>query len=560
MRLKTTQYSLNGGTTVTLASNTYDELGRLKTSTHNGQANLATTYAYNVRSWLKSSASPLFNQTLYYNDTYAGSTARYNGNISAMSWKMSNETPTRGYKFSYDNLSRLIAANYLENGSTNDHFNTAYTYDKQGNMTSLSRRGNTGTTTYGNIDVLTMTYVGNQLVKAEDSGTSVSLSSSMDFKNNTNTTREYSYDANGNLTQDLNKGISGITYNLLNLPQTLTISNSLGSATNSYTYAADGRKLKAVIGSKTTEYCGNVIYENGVLKRILIDGGYIEGGTYYFYLTDHLGNNRVVADANGNIKQTNHYYPFGMSFAEGTVTSSQPYKYNGKELNTDRGLNLYDYSARYMDPALGRFNTLDPKAEKYYSISPYVYVGNNPMKFIDPDGKKIVYANGVSEEFRKQFANTVEYLNKHGASGVLSKLQDHESVVYIAEGNNGSYFSPSKMTIYWDANMGMITNKGIEVSPATILNHEADHAKQEFYNPKQKEKDRKTPDSQYGNKEEKRVIEGEEQKTARKLGEIQKGEVTRTDHEGQGYETKGPTSVERKDEIIIKPIKKADEY
>ena len=239
-------------------------------------------------------------------------------------------------------------------------------------MAAKQRKGQTGTTTCRDIDKLTMTYAGNQLVKAEDTGTTVSLSSSMDFKNDSNATREYGYDANGNLIQDLNKGISGITYNLLNLPQTLSISNSLGSATNSYTYAADGRKLKAVIGSKTTEYCGNVIYENGALKRILVEGGYIEGGTYYFYLTDHLGNNRVVADASGNIKQTNHYYPFGMSFAEGTVTSSQPYKYNGKELDTDRGLNLYDYSARYMDPALGRFNTVDPMAEKYYSISPYV--------------------------------------------------------------------------------------------------------------------------------------------------------------------------------------------
>jgi RHS repeat-associated protein len=314
-----------------------------------------------------------------------------------MSWKMSNETPTRGYRFAYDNLSRLTAANYLENGSTNDHFNTAYAYDKQGNMTSLSRKGNTGTSTYGNIDVLTMAYAGNQLVKAEDTGTTVSLSSSMDFKNNSNVAKEYSYDANGNLIQDLNKGINSITYNLLNLPQTLTISNSLGSATNSYTYAADGRKLKAEIGSKTTEYCGNVIYENGALKRILVEGGYIEGGTYYFYLTDHLGNNRVVADASGNIKQTNHYYPFGMSFAEGTVTSSQPYKYNGKELDTDRGLNLYDYSARYMDPALGRFNTVDPMTEYYPWSSPYSYCANDPILNIDPTGEDYWSTNNQNE-------------------------------------------------------------------------------------------------------------------------------------------------------------------
>ncbi|WP_277639209.1 RHS repeat domain-containing protein [Bacteroides graminisolvens] len=145
--------------------------------------------------------------------------------------------------------------------------------------------------------------------------------------------------------------------------------------------------MKTVLGgSKTTDYCGNVIYENGLLKRILVDGGYIENDIYYFCLTDHLGNNRVIASANGSIVQSNHYYPFGMSFAEGSATSQQPYKYNGKELDTERGLNLYDYSARYMDPALGRFNMVDPMAEKYYSISPYVYVDNNPMKYIDPTG------------------------------------------------------------------------------------------------------------------------------------------------------------------------------
>ncbi len=429
LRLKTTQYSLNKGAAVTLASNTYDELGRLLTTQRNGQSSLKTNYAYNVRSWLKSSSSPLFNQTLYYNDTYAGSTARYNGNISAMSWKMSNETQTRGYKFTYDNLSRLTAAGYLEGGTANDHFNTSYVYDKQGNMTALTHRGNTGTSTYGLIDNLAMTYAGNQLIKAEDTGVSVSLSASMDFKNNSNTAREYNYDANGNLTQDLNKGINSITYNLLNLPQTLTISNSMGSATNSYTYAADGRKLKTMIGSKTTDYCGNVIYENGVLKRILVEGGYIEGGAYYFYLTDHLGNNRVVVDASGNIKQTNHYYPFGMSFAEGAVTSSQPYKYNGKELDTDRGLNLYDYSARYMDPALGRFNTVDPMAEKYYSISPYVYVGNNPLKRTDPTGTDWYTSIDGSATIWKKGSADIEGYKNIGAN-YTQNIDDHTTLTY----------------------------------------------------------------------------------------------------------------------------------
>ncbi len=382
-RLTTVKHKLNTGTEVTLAENTYDELGRLKTNKKNKQSALTSSYAYNIRSWMKSVASPLFSQTLYYNDTYAGNTPRYNGNISAMSWSVSGENKTRGYNFTYDNLSRLTGAGYLENGNANDRFNTSYAYDKHGNMTQLSRRGNTGTTTYGLIDNLSMTYAGNQLVKTEDTGSSVTLSQSMDFKNNANLATEYLYDKNGNLIKDYNKSITEISYNVLNLPQTLKIS----SATNTYTYAADGRKLKAVLGgSKTTDYCGNVIYENGLLKRILVDGGYIENGTYYFYLTDHLGNNRVIASASGSIVQSNHYYPFGMSFAEGSATSQQPYKYNGKELDTERGLNLYDYSARYMDPALGRFSTRDLLGEKRPWVSPYVFCSDNPVNKVDVDG------------------------------------------------------------------------------------------------------------------------------------------------------------------------------
>jgi hypothetical protein len=246
-RLKTTQYSLNGGTAVTLASNTYDELGRLKTITRNGQAALATTYTYNVRSWLKSSASPLFNQTLYYNNSYGSNTPRYNGNISAMSWTTSGDK-TRGYNFAYDNLSRLTAAGYLEGGVANTSYGTSYAYDKHGNMTNLVRKGRMGTSTFGTIDNLSMSYAGNQLIKADDAGTNVTLSASMDFKNNSTAAKEYFYDLNGNLTKDLNKGITGITYNFLNLPQSVAISNTLGQATNTYTYAADGRKLQAVIG------------------------------------------------------------------------------------------------------------------------------------------------------------------------------------------------------------------------------------------------------------------------------------------------------------------------
>ena len=219
------------------------------------------------------------------------------------------------------------------------------------------------------------------------------------------------------MTKDMNKGISDIQYNLLNLPRQMDIKSPVAEARNEYTYSAGGQKLKMeqkwnpnystapVIGSaitaslltmnKTTDYIGNMIYENGTLKRILIDGGYIEGGVYYYYLNDHQGNTRLVCNASGTVIQKNHYYPFGMTYAETPVAEQgkQPYKYNGKELDQMNGLNQYDYSARYYDPAIARFTTMDPMAEKYYSVSPYAYCNNNPANAIDPTGEDSYYTD-----------------------------------------------------------------------------------------------------------------------------------------------------------------------
>ena len=412
-------HQLNGGMIVTLAENTYDELGRLKTNKKGGVANTTTTYTYNVRSWIKSVSSALFSQTLYYNESYGGSAKQYNGNISAMSWKQNSETNYNGYAFTYDGLSRLTAADYLVNGVSSTHFRTAYMYDKHGNMTSLQRYGKkdvgTGTSSYGPVDDLTMTYVGNQLTQVDDAVGTISFAQSMDFKNYSNAAVEYTYNANGAMTKDLNKGISDIRYNSLNLPRRMDIKSPVAEARNEYTYSASGTKLKVVqkwnpsystipvIGSvintaalsmsKTTDYVGNFIYENNVLKRILINGGYIENGVYHYYLTDYQGNNRIVVNASGVIVQRNNYYPFGTTFGDNTVAEQgkQPYKYNGKELDQMHGLNWYDYSARWKDD--WRFMTVDPLAEKYYSVSPYAYVENNSIKHIDINGDSITVLN-----------------------------------------------------------------------------------------------------------------------------------------------------------------------
>ena len=378
-----------GGTKIILADYTYDSFGRLSTKSLHGSAANKLTYAYNLRSWLTGITSTRFTQNLYYN-TGVG-TARYNGNISSMTWKSGNESTVRGYKFTYDGLDRMLNATYGETAgiSTNaNRFSENVTgYDKNGNIKGLQRYGQLSSTAYGMIDNLTLTLNGNQLNRVDDAVAASTYNGGFEFKNGANAADEYSYDANGNLTKDLNKGISGITYNFLNLPNAVTFSDG---STITYTYGADGTKLRTVhkIGSTTTttDYCGNVIYENGVQKLLLTEEGYItlSDSKYHYYLKDHQGNNRVVISQSGTVEETSHYYPFGGVFA--SAGNVQPYKYNGKELDTKKGLNWYDYGARHYDAVLGRFITVDALYDKHFKVSPYVYCGNEPVGRIDPDG------------------------------------------------------------------------------------------------------------------------------------------------------------------------------
>ena len=240
------------------------------------------------------------------------------------------------------------------------------------------------------------------------------------FNNGASAANEYTYDNNGNLTKDSNKGITNIAYNCLNLPSTVTFSDG---NTITYSYAADGTKLRTVhtISGTTTQkdYCANVVYEDTIQKMLLTEEGYVDlenSNTYYYYLKDHQGNNRVVINKDGDVKETNHYYPFGGLF---NSDNEQPYKYNGKELDTAKGLNWHDYGARHYDATLGRWLVVDPLAEKYYAWSPYNYCANNPVKFIDPNGKGFETAWDVFNIIlgAKSFGNNIS-AGKYGAAVV----------------------------------------------------------------------------------------------------------------------------------------------
>lgn len=258
-----------------------------------------------------------------------------------------------------------------------------------GNILSLKRSGQTDVNDFELVDDFILIYNGNQMKSVNDNAVS---SAYQNVQSNLLITIVI---FNGNFIVDLNKKISDIQYNCLNLPSRIRYEN--GNVI-SYIYDGVGTKLRTIhiIGNDTTVtgYCSNVIYENGIPVKLLNEAGYVTVNDckYHYFIQDHQGNNRMVVDQNNAIKEVNHYYPFGGLLSSSVSNAVQPYKYNGKELDRKDGLDWYDYGARMYDSQIGRWLNVDPLADKYYSLSPYQYVSNNPINAIDPDGKKCICA------------------------------------------------------------------------------------------------------------------------------------------------------------------------
>jgi RHS repeat-associated protein len=393
--------------------------------------------------------SDLFSQNITYENpaTQTGATSQYNGNISSTTWQVLGREK-QAYGFKYDGLDRLTEAKYFDiaeqyyapytsiYNSTDKKYDETITYDLRGNITSLKRNGlNDGSwtqagvpivaATYGIIDNLVYNYnpnvttaTGLRAVVANTSSnkllnvSDISLNNK-GFKYNGTAVPTYTYDENGNLTSDGNKFITAITYNYLNLPTCIKFAkptDALFGGKIEFVYDATGVKLKKLVTyndvSKPTEeydYINGVEYKGGVLQRFVHTEGSVVRQTNATFmqeydLRDHLGNTRVTfTDANNDgvvlntdIKQINHYYPFGLNMEgnwQGGAQGDNKYQYNGKQWNDDFGLGWNDYGARFYDPAMARWTAVDPLADKMQRHSPYTYCFNTPLVFIDANGK-----------------------------------------------------------------------------------------------------------------------------------------------------------------------------
>ncbi len=191
------------------------------------------------------------------------------------------------------------------------------------------------------------------------------------------------------------------------------------------------------------------MYEDGLFKYLLTSEGRIEpiAGemVYQYYITDHLGNNRIMFDQDNQIKQQSSYYPFGMLITDKRSPDAtydyNRYLYNGKELQDDFGLDWYDYGARFYDAQIGRWHVADPMADTYYDLSPYNYVANNPLIFIDPDGMLIddytLNKNTGEVKLVKETDDTHDRVLETNSNGEVEHNSNGEAKVAIDEVEKG---------------------------------------------------------------------------------------------------------------------------
>lgn len=516
-RLETVLHQLNEKEQVLLAKNEYDELGRLQTNKlHVNQDSVASQldYSYNIRNWLTHIESEPFTQQLYYNEGM-GDKGLYNGNIQQMKWKNQNGDD-QYYLFEYDGLNRLLGGEYMryidETGMkiiNRDTYSESFTYDKNGNIKTLKRKGIDVAGLHRDVlvDNLSISHVGNQMYAIKDPSYYMGAFFSP-YNSSAGYDRQYIYNANGSLTQDFNKGIACVEYNLLNLPNVVQFVN--GNRTD-YLYDAAGVKrrvthltskeyMEVAMGTTLnlaanqvdeeiiTDYCGSVIYENEEVSKILTEQGYITfaGGdthTYHYFIKDHLGSTRMVVDQSGGEVECNSYYPSGASI-EGASTEKNSYKYNGKELDHKHRLDWYDYGARMYDPVTGVWSTMDPLAEKYYNISPYAYCANNPMMYVDPNGEEIVIFGDA--DYQKKILNLLYSLYKSGNAGaelVMNAIRSEETVVIANMEEDRPFYKKMKdyslIGFNFEDSEGTYDEKdgGVKYSAETQMAHELGHFK-----------------------------------------------------------------------------------
>ena len=461
------------------------------TTAHGSAATLSTTKSYDglITEW---------EATQYSNGT----------DFTAAGTTQSKTT----YAFSYDAFGRLTqSARFASEATTSDNAFTErnLSYDKNGNLLSLTRYGNTEIK-----DNFYYSYSGNRLKRLDGTFNGAAIThAAQTGTTQASGTADYLYDGNGNMTYDALRHLA-LTYYLNNLVNTVSRNDTLLST---YTYLADGTKYKIIDAagngrSYIGPFClaieksgsGSSAETKAYLESIEKDGGRIlaieeETGsgtnsqrstsyTTLFFIRDHLGSIRAVTDAQGHILERNAYYPFGLQTNQGNAyptlserlpqlyagyispTPARRDLYNGKEIQTAAGTDYLDYGFRQYDPTAARWFNIDPMAEKYSSLTPYNYCTGNPVQLIDfygdsiwiyTENVKLLYNNGslydisgykteikIKGYVRQVFKALSTLYQTESGKILINSLQDSKNSFIICNGSNNEFRADNPIGAY----------------------------------------------------------------------------------------------------------------
>lgn len=478
-RLLVHKHKLGNGQEEILAQNNYNELSQLKNKKVGGSVLgnglQSLDYTYNIRGWMTQINDPsdlgsdLFGYKIKYQNPVFTNIAegKYNGNITEVDWKSSTDAILKRYNYQYDGLNRLLKGEYSEPESSlieNHYFDEKLTYDLNGNIKTLQRFTNPSSGLIAEkIDDLVYNYENNNYSnKLSQITLPPNVVNNMSGYNALGNI--YEYDLNGNITKNLDKGIYAITYNYLN--QINYVNQDNGFVTTKYMYQSNGNKIRKIEEipfilkyKKTTDYLDGFQYEtliadasnaphlNAILKFIHTSEGYydFEKNSYFYQYKDHLNNIRLTYrhnNVNGiEIAEQKNFYPFGLDHAkyfhnqQENILPEYAYAYNGKEYQGFTG--MYDYGARMYMPELGIWGTVDPLAEKMTRHSPYNYAFNNPIMFIDPDGREGEdwFTNSFGDmEFRDDIQSQKDMDDKGVSGTYVGETHQDGDLKYAADG------------------------------------------------------------------------------------------------------------------------------
>ncbi len=408
---------------------------------------------------------------------------QWNGNIGKQTWNTQNQL--RGYDFSYDRSQRLTNANYF--GPTGENYNlNDLTYDANGNITAMKRYGK-GNSGYGLQDNLTYNYQGNRLLGMTDAAGN---SHSGTYHADNGSSTDYTYTSHGSIKTDGNRGISNIAYNTyLNRASQVSFTN--GSwLKNTYDGAGSVIKREKSNG-ETWQYVDRFVIKNGQLYSINIpDGRLIKNGANWekeFYYKDHLGSSVVTFSAQNGQLEAKEYAPvdpFGLDLF-GIIqanTTKDNFTYQSKEKLDDFGiLGTNDFGARIFDKHSLRWWGVDPLAAKFPHESPYIYCSNNPIIYVDPDGREKYYAAdgtyigkyGASDDIR--IVKSAEVANATAAFADPNKVApDYFTKSLLTTGSHEIYTTADDAANGWGSSYNATSIKDLTEYGSTIYELEID--------------------------------------------------------------------------------------